>query len=134
MVKPSFVRKLHNGYHHLHEEVPVGNGMSNNIPPIPHQVSNDCREIFDWAMNVGKAVAKQHRINDLMYAVHKRSACGECTKWMCSGLCPKEVLQRNGRYIGPSMTGAICNIFEEKSWDTENRKKLKEELDKLLAS
>lgn len=108
--------------------------MSNNIPPIPQEISNDGREIFDWALNVGNAVAKQQKINELKKAVYSPSNCGECNKWMCSGLCPREVLQKNGRYIGPSMNASICDQFQQKSYDSDRRKKLKEELDKLLSS
>ena len=102
------------------------------IPPIPQQISNDGREIFDWANNLSNVITKQNRINELKTAIHKPSTCGACKKWMCSSLCPREVHQKNGRYIGPSMNDAICNLFEEKAYDTERRKKLQEELNKLL--
>ncbi len=108
--------------------------MVSSIPAIPHQISNDGREIFDWATNIGNAVAKQQRINELKNAIHKPATCGACNKWMCSSLCPREVHQKNGHYIGPSMNGTICNLFEEKTFDTENRKKLQEELNKLTTT
>jgi len=100
-----------------------------NIPD-----TNDANAIFDWAMNVGNAVAKRQKINELQKAVYSPSNCGECDKWMCSRLCPQEVHQKNGRYIGPSMNGSICKQFQQKSYDADRRKQLKEELDKLLAS
>jgi hypothetical protein len=108
--------------------------MANNIPPIPQDISSDGREIFDWAANIGNAVAKQQKINELKNAIHKPATCGACDKWMCSSLCPREVHQKSGRYVGPSMNDSICNQFQEKAYDTERRKKLKEELDKLLGS
>lgn len=99
---------------------------------IPHDISNDGREIFDWAIGVSKAIAKQRKIVELKNAINASATCGACTKWMCSGDCPREIHQRNGRYKGPSMNSPICNEFQEKQWDIENREKLKKELETLL--
>lgn len=40
-----------------------------------------------------------------------RRQCGNCTRWMHSGVCPKE-RRENGRRRGPSMNTPACPQFE----------------------
>lgn len=77
--------------------------------------------IFDWAIYVSHEINRKHRIRELTQQVDS-VRCGDCTKWMCSRLCPRE---RNidGRNHGPSCNGEICDQFVEK----DTYKKLREE-------
>jgi len=103
------------------------------IPQPPQNVSNDGREIFDWALNVSKQMEKIQRIKELKNALVKMNGklCGSCKHWMCSSDCPREILQRNGRYIGPSMNAIGCAKYDEKEWDKNNRIKIEAELAEL---
>lgn len=40
-----------------------------------------------------------------------RRECGNCTRWMCSGICPRERREK-GRRVGPSMGTPACAEFE----------------------
>lgn len=42
-----------------------------------------------------------------------RKTCGDCKKWMCSSLCPKEQ-NINGGNKEPSCNQPACNDFEDK--------------------
>jgi hypothetical protein len=52
-------------------------------------------------------------INNLSRWINKR--CGNCDKWMCSNLCPREK-NVNGRNHGPSMNTLGCDLFSLKSY------------------
>jgi hypothetical protein len=103
------------------------------IPHPPQNVSNDGREIFDWATNLSKHLDKIYRIKELKTALVKSNSklCGSCNYWMCSSDCPREILQRNGRYIGPSMNTSGCNKYNEKQYDIDMRIKIQAELAEL---
>lgn len=101
------------------------------IPNLPQNISNDGREIFDWATKLSNQVAKVSRINELKNALCKSKLCGSCKHWMCSSDCPNEKLQRNGHYVGPSMNSNSCDKYVEKEWDKNNRIKLESELAEL---
>lgn len=101
------------------------------IPQLPKTVSNDGREIWDWAGRLGEWTARQHRKQELRRAILQSKECGSCDFWMTSS-CPREKHDnRLGRSVGPSCRGAICEKFSMKSWDVERVEKLQAELASL---
>jgi hypothetical protein len=104
------------------------------IPKLPEHVSNDGREIWDWAGRLGEWTARNQRRRDLQTAIVKiQSTCGSCELWMTPS-CPREQHNnKTGQWQGPSMNGAICGKFAMKSWDAKRLEELKSELNRLAA-
>lgn len=103
-------------------------------PSLPQQVSNDGREIWDWAAKLSRISALQQKASELRKSLRESNkVCGGCTKWMTDA-CPKEKLQRNGYKRGPHMKEPGCMQYAENSWTTGQRAKWQAELDEVNAT
>lgn len=79
------------------------------------------------------ALTKVARLSDLKgkraHAVQRsKPRCGNCSNWMKSRQCPKEV-NVNGRSQGPSCEGFACPSFVEETFTTDIFKKQIAEFD-----
>ena len=108
----------------------MGFGVENNmnLPQLPQNISNNGQEIWDWAISMGKEMARQHKITELQKQISGiGNHCGDCYKWMHSGECPREKRVK-GRRVGPSCNEYICNQYIEKESSSEWREELKQKL------
>lgn len=83
-----------------------------SLPPLPQHVSNDGREIWDWAARISQRTSllqHQRELTDDIFRIGRE--CGSCRFWMTDA-CPREVQDnRIGRKRGPSMGAPICQKF-----------------------
>ncbi len=79
---------------------------------LPQHVSNDGREIWDWAARLSQRTGLLDRQATLVNDLFKLSRqCGSCRFWMTND-CSREVHDnRIGRKRGPSMGAPICQQF-----------------------
>lgn len=105
-----------------------------DIPQIPSEVSQDGREIWEWAGALSRASQLADDIRKTQNALLKLGTrCGDCNKWMKSRECPAE-RNVNGRNHGPSSETFKCSQYAE-CWSVPKRRtELQEKLDDLLAS
>lgn len=102
-------------------------------PPLPAQISNDGREIWDWAAKASEVIARNEKARELRAGIRDLSPrCGTCVYWMQSRNCPRETRTPQGRRSGPSMNGSPCSKHEEEVWVTELRNERQVELNSLL--
>lgn len=82
------------------------------FPSLPIEISNDGREVWDWAHKLSERVQLIDKLKRLRGQAHTvRNTCGSCTAWMTRD-CPKEVHDnRSGRYNGPSSGATKCSRF-----------------------
>ncbi len=82
------------------------------MEPLPEIVSNDGREVWDWADRFSDQVHKAYKIRELSADIRRATTeCGNCTKWITSA-CPRERHNNTtGRKEGPSTRGAACVQF-----------------------
>ncbi len=100
-------------------------------PQLPEKVSNDGREIWDWAGKMSEHIHRQAKMSELRTQLSRvGTGCGDCYKWMHSNSCPRET-NVNGRRRGPSMNAPICNQYVEKQSSSEWREELQKRLDAL---
>ena len=107
-----------------------------SAPILPAEISRDGSEVWKWASDMGAWVQREARIAELRGAIRKCGAeCGDCEKWMCSSLCPREqpgTGKRAGYSVGPSMSAPICGAYVEKPHTTKRRVEYTRELESLL--
>lgn len=85
--------------------------MTDKLPKLPQQISNDGREVWDWAAKVSDTIHRRARISELRQNIAELgSRCGSCRLWMTDE-CPREQLLPTGRKSGPSMMDAKCQRF-----------------------
>lgn len=107
----------------------------NTAPELPAQISNDGREIWDWAGKMSEHIHRQDRIQKLRARIIKiGTVCGDCSKWMKSSQCPNEHSTMSGYNKGPSCEGRKCGAFIECARSTNFRTELTAELQKELAA
>lgn len=95
-------------------------------------ISNDGREIWDWAGRLGEQLELQARAQELRRAVSRvESTCGSCALWMTRG-CPMERPAGWGRYTGPSGDAKKCGAFEMSSGSAKSLDYAKAELAEIL--
>ena len=98
------------------------------LPKLPTEISNDGREVWAWAAELGKAAQKAARIRALRQHIYQRpTECGACQHWMKSRDCPRET-NVNGRNRGPSMKAPICSKFLINRRDAANIEKMQAQL------
>ena len=105
-----------------------------NPPALPKHVSNDGREIWDWASRLGDRSARQHKESMLRADIRRlsRKECGHCNDWMKSRVCPREWNDR-GMCRGPSCSDAACSQFSRKSYVSDLIAEKQDELSAMLA-
>lgn len=105
---------------------------ANEAPQLPASVSNDGRELWDWAGSMSQWIHREARRAELLRGIREcGTQCGDCYKWMHSRECPRErpgTGKRSGYSVGPSMSEPICNQFVEKTQTTKRREQLTAEL------
>lgn len=99
------------------------------IPQLPEKVSNDGREIWEWAGKMSEYLYRQTRSIELREQISCIGKCGDCCKWMTKS-CPREINVK-GRLKGPSMNAIICNQYIEKQISSELRNELQKQLETL---
>lgn len=102
------------------------------VPQLPQAISNDGREVFDWANRMGDHIAKEHRRREVWAAiVSSTTTCGSCSKWMTNA-CPREVQDnRRGHKVGPSCQATKCSEFSMSSYDAKRVQGLRDEYERL---
>lgn len=104
--------------------------MANDIAPPTH-VSNDGKEVWDWADRLSRLSQLNHRARVLSEQVRRiLNECGSCQLWMTNS-CPRErpgTGKQSGYSVGPSCRDAICGEFAIKSYDQKRLESLTEEL------
>ena len=104
----------------------------NETPKIPHKISSDGREIWDWAGEFSAYVHRQDKIRELNWRIQEQGKfCGDCSLWMTKA-CPKEVHSNTtGRSTGPHMNAWKCVEFVENSATAKLRTELIAELERI---
>lgn len=89
---------------------------------------SDIEKLFDAFVSDMNKISLRAQLSDYINRARELSIdkCGDCLYWMCSDLCPQEK-NINGRYHGPSMSGAICQKFFIKKSSVCIKKEAKKE-------
>lgn len=99
-------------------------------PQLPAEISNDGREIWDWAVKLSEHIHRRAKMSVLRTQISRiGTQCGYCAKWMCN-TCPRET-HVHGRRRGPSMNAYKCNQFIESQRSAEWRDELQKRLTAL---
>ena len=108
--------------------------MAEVIPQLPEHVSNDGKEIWDWAAKMGDFAHQQQKKRELRQQIAEiENTCGSCRLWMTSS-CPRETHNnKTGRSQGPSMRAQKCGEFSMTKSDADLLEKGKAELASLEA-
>jgi hypothetical protein len=74
-------------------------------------VSNDGKEIWDWADRLSDRIHLVAEIKTLSTQIHQmQTTCGSCSYWMTSS-CHLERCDQRGRKTGPSSQATVCGKF-----------------------
>lgn len=102
-------------------------------PPLPQHVSNDGREIWDWAARLSAHTSRLDKMRRLRAEISQMDrVCGSCHFWMKSRECPKEK-NVNGYSRGPSSGSPKCGQFVMTKSTAELRAERQKELDETIA-
>lgn len=102
-------------------------------PPLPQNVSNDGREIWDWAERFSAHTHRLDKMRKLRAEIARiGTVCGDCHFWMKSRECPKE-RNVNGYSRGPSNGSPKCGQFVMTASSAELRAERQAELDAVIA-
>lgn len=86
--------------------------------------------IFAAAGRFSERVHKIARGREIQAELLSGNRCGACNFWMTNS-CPREVDDNSGIKKGPSCKALACSKYSEKSWDTERKQRLRDELEKI---
>lgn len=105
------------------------NAYGQEIPSPPQNISSDGREIWDWAAKLGAQTHRIHESRQLRQRIAViGTVCGDCSKWMKRGDCPREKGVMVG---GPTMSTPKCREFVEETRSTRLRDELQAALAKV---
>ena len=97
-------------------------------PQLPQHISNDGREVWDWASRLSDQVHRQDEIRRTRSDLSRiGTRCGDCSHWMKSRQCPREQ-NIGGRRTGPSCEGLVCSDFALDHFAAKRRDELTEKL------
>jgi hypothetical protein len=85
-------------------------------------------DLWDMALRFGEAVQAAECLAELRSDAQPR--CGECTHWMKSKECPREV-NVNGWNRGPNVNGTPCDSFNPTKRHLENVAAFKAEIGRV---
>ncbi len=111
-------------------------GNNNGVPVLPSEISNDGREVWDWASALSKLAQENHELRTLRKCIaESKSRCGSCYFWMKSSLCPREVhSNKTGRSSGPNMNSPICQKFKMETNAAERINNMEARIAEILAA
>lgn len=103
-------------------------------PALPQHVSNDGREVWDWAAEFSAHTQRLDKMRRLRADISRlNSVCGSCHFWMKSRECPKEK-NVNGYSRGPSSESPKCGQFAMTQSAAKLRDERQAELDAVVAA
>ena len=112
------------------EQMPTADdGPVERLVRLPAEISQDGREVWDWAARFSDRVHTLDEIARLGKQVHNaRNTCGSCTAWMTDA-CPRERHDnRTGRKQGPSSMAIKCDRFAISTADAASATKAEEKI------